>query len=61
MCVSQVEVAEDGQVMCRFSRPLKVKNDEISVDLNNDWFQLYAWGTVSGSENQSTMHMNYSN
>ncbi|KAI0211400.1 DOMON domain-containing protein FRRS1L [Lamellibrachia satsuma] len=43
----QVEVTDDGRVSCRFSRPMKVDNDQFSVDLNNDWWQFYAWGPVS--------------
>ena len=35
----------DGRLSCRFSRALKVDFD--SVDLNNNWYQLYAWGAVS--------------
>jgi len=35
----------DGRLSCRFSRAMKVDYD--SVDLNNNWYQLYAWGAVS--------------
>jgi len=35
----------DGRLSCRFSRDMKVYTD--SVDLNNNWYQLYAWGDVS--------------
>jgi len=35
----------DGRLACRFSRALKVDSD--SVDLNNNWYQLYAWGAIS--------------
>lgn len=43
----QVDVSEDGRISCRFSRPLKIIQDERSIDLNNDWYQLYAWGEMS--------------
>jgi hypothetical protein len=39
-----------GRLSCRFSRPLKVKNEENCVDLSNTWYQLYAWGSVSHSD-----------
>jgi len=39
------ELTGDGRLSCRFSRDMKVKTD--SVDLNNNWYQLYAWGAVS--------------
>ena len=39
------ELTGDGRLTCRFSRDMKVFSD--SVDLNNNWYQLYAWGDVS--------------
>jgi len=36
----------DGRLSCRFSRDMKVYT-EGSVDLNNNWYQLYAWGAIS--------------
>ena len=33
-----------------FTRPLKINNDQWSTDLNNDWYQLYAWGPVTTSK-----------
>lgn len=49
----QGEVGEDERVSCRFRRPLKVTHDsedQFSIDLNNNWFQLYAWGPISASK-----------
>lgn len=46
----QVHIGHHGRISCRFDRPLKVANDQYSVDLSNDWYQLYAWGPVSQSE-----------
>jgi len=39
------ELNDDGRLSCRFSRPMKV--DFETFDLNNNWYQLYAWGPVS--------------
>ena len=41
----QWELTDDGRLSCRFSRDMKVYTD--SVDLNNNWYQLYTWGDVS--------------
>ena len=48
----QWEMTGDGRLSCRFSRDMKVYTD--SVDLNNNWYQLYAWGDVS--QCQSIQH-----
>ena len=37
----------DSRVSCRFKRLMSV--GEPHVDLNNDWYQLYAWGSLSGN------------
>ena len=50
---TEVEISDisgERRIACRFKRKLKVHNDQFSVDLNNDWFQLYAWGKVSSSK-----------
>ena len=38
------------RVACRFTRPLKVHGDDHSLDLNSEWYQLYAWGPTYNSE-----------
>jgi len=44
----EAEVSEDNYIHCRVTRPLKLPgDDQYSVDLNNDWFQLHAWGSMS--------------
>ena len=43
-------MSDEGYISCRFTRPLKINNDQWSTDLNNDWYQLYAWGPVTTSE-----------
>jgi hypothetical protein len=50
---TDVEVIDSNgekRISCRFQRDLKIHNDMSSVDLNNDWYQLYAWGPVSASD-----------
>lgn len=38
------------RVSCRFRRPMKVAADQQSIDLDNTWYQLYAWGSVTTCE-----------
>jgi len=46
--------SRDGRLSCRFRRQMKVDtgNDDNDdrVDLNNIWYQLYAWGAVSSCQ-----------
>ena len=51
----QGEVGTDDRISCRFKRPLKVvyQADQFSVDLSNNWYQLYAWGSLSPSKHNN--------
>ena len=42
----------NSRTACRFTRPLKVNGDDRSLDLNNEWYQLYAWGPTYNSKFQ---------
>jgi len=65
----QWESTGDGRLSCRFSRQMKVdtgssENDN-RVDLDNFWYQLYAWGDVSSCESANLqtedVHLAYTN
>jgi len=46
------ELDGNGRLSCRFTRQMKVDSDDNDnrVDLNNIWYQLYAWGAVSSCQ-----------
>jgi len=42
----QIEVSNDGRLLCRFTRPLNIQSESV-LDLDNDWYHQYAWGFLS--------------